>query len=85
MNLLEKFTTLRLEPTKSMVDYLTRAEYVSKKLELACEKVSENMLSSKGVGGNRSKERDWKSELVLRSTYQIFEWDRNNSDRNFLT
>ena len=26
------------------------------------------------VGGNRSKERDRKSELVLRSTYQIFEW-----------
>ena len=37
------------------------------------------------VGGNRSKERDRKSELVLRSTYQIFEWDRSNSDRNFLT
>ena len=36
-----------------------------------------------GVGGNKSKERDRKSELVLRSTYQIFEWDRNNSDRNF--
>ena len=35
------------------------------------------------VGGNRSKERDRKSQLVLRSTYQIFEWDRNNSDRNF--
>ena len=35
------------------------------------------------VGGNRSKERDRKSELVLRSTYQIFEWDRINSDRNF--
>ena len=35
------------------------------------------------VGGNRSKERDRKSELVLRSTCQIFEWDRNNSDRNF--
>ena len=35
------------------------------------------------VGGNMSKERDRKSELVLRSTYQIFEWDRNNSDRNF--
>ena len=35
------------------------------------------------VGGNRSKERDRKSELVLWSTYQIFEWDRNNSDRNF--
>ena len=35
------------------------------------------------VGGNRSKERDRKSELVLRLTNQIFEWDRNNSDRNF--
>ena len=35
------------------------------------------------VGGNRSKERDRKTELALRSTYQIFEWDRNNSDRNF--
>ena len=34
------------------------------------------------VGGSRSKERDRKSELVLRSTFQIFEWDRN-SDRNF--
>ena len=33
--------------------------------------------SGKGVGGNRLKERDRKSELVLRSTYQIFEWDRN--------
>ena len=36
-----------------------------------------------GVGGNRSKEQDRKSEFVLRSTYQIFEWDRDNSDRNF--
>ena len=24
-----------------------------------------------------------KPELVLGSTYQIFEWNRNNSDRNF--
>ena len=38
--------------------------------------------ASKWVGGNRSKEWDRKSELVLGSTYQIFEWDRNNSDRN---
>ena len=29
-----------------MVDYLTRAEYVSKQLEFAGEKVSENMLTS---------------------------------------
>ena len=35
------------------------------------------------VSGYRSKERDRKSEIVLGSTYQIFEWDRNNSDRNF--
>ena len=28
-------------------------------------------------------ERDRKSELVIRSTYQIFEWDRNKWDRNF--
>ena len=39
--------------------------------------------SIKRVGGSRSKERDRKSQLVLRSTYQISEWDRNNSDRNF--
>ena len=31
--------------------------------------------TARRVGGNRSKERDRKSELVLRSTYQIFEWD----------
>ena len=35
------------------------------------------------VGGNRSKARDRKSELVPGSTYQIFEWDGNISDRNF--
>ena len=35
------------------------------------------------MGGNRSKERDRKSVLVLGSTYQNFEWDRSNSDRNF--
>ena len=29
-----------------MIDYLTRAEYVSKQLELANEKISENMLTS---------------------------------------
>ena len=46
MNLLEKFTTLRLEPTESMADYLTRAEYVIKQLELAGENVSEKLLTS---------------------------------------
>ena len=35
------------------------------------------------VGGNKSKERDRKLELVLGSTYQTFECDRINSDRNF--
>ena len=28
------------------------------------------------VGGKRSKKWDQKTELVLGSTYQIFEWDR---------
>ena len=46
MNMLKKFTTLRLEPSEGMVDYLTRAEYVSKQLELARKKVSESMLST---------------------------------------
>ena len=46
MNILERFTTQRLEPTESMVDYLTRAAYVSKQLKPAGEKVSENMLTS---------------------------------------
>ena len=41
------------------------------------------MIHMARVGGSRSKEQDRKSELVLRSTYQIFEQDRNNSDRNF--
>ena len=43
----------------------------------------ESVHTPERVGGGRSKEQDRKSELVLRSTYQIFEWDRNNSDRNF--
>ena len=37
----------------------------SHKAEITCTK-------NFGVGGNRSKELDRKSELVLRSTYQIF-------------
>ena len=41
----EKYTHLRLEPTESMLD-LTRAEYVSKQLEFAGEKNSENLLTS---------------------------------------
>ena len=51
MNLLDKFTTLRMNPTESMVDYLTRAEYLSKQLELAVEKVSGNMLTSIVLNG----------------------------------
>ena len=42
-----------------------------------------SLVLKKRVGGNRPKERGRKSELVLRSTYQTFEWDRNNSDRIF--
>ena len=38
-----------------------------------------------GVGGNRSKERDRKSELVFRSTYQIFEWDQTTRIEIFIT
>ena len=51
-------------------------------VRLRLERIGSNPVSSR-VGGSRSKERDQKSELVLRSTYQIFEWDRNNSIRNF--
>ena len=46
LNQLEKFTTLRVDPTESMVDYLTRAQCVSDQLELVGEKVSETMLTS---------------------------------------
>ena len=45
--------------------------------------VPSNSVPVPGVGRSRSKELDRKSELVLRSTYKIFEWDRNNWDRNF--
>ena len=46
MNLMEKFTTLRLENSEVVVDYLTRAEYVSTQLELAGQTVTENMIRS---------------------------------------
>ena len=46
MNLLEKFTSLRLELDEGMVNYLTRAEYMSTQLDLAGEKVSETLLTS---------------------------------------
>ena len=55
MNLLDKFSTLRLEPTESMFDYLTRAVYVSKHLELAVGKVSENIITSIVLRGLPSK------------------------------
>ena len=38
-----------------------------------------DMAFSAWVCGSRSNERDRKSELVLRSTYQIFERDRNGA------
>ena len=38
-----------------MVDYLTRVQFVSKQLQLACEKVSENMLTSNILKGLSSK------------------------------
>ena len=47
------------------------------------EKLDTTCLRQNRLGGSRSKEGDRKSELVVRSTYQTFEWDRNNSDRNF--
>ena len=65
MNLLEKFTTLRLEPTESMVDYLTRAEYVSKQLELAGEKVPENMLTSIVLRGSPSEYDNFKLCVIF--------------------
>ena len=69
MNLLEKFTTLRLEPTESMVDYLTRAEYVSKQLELTGEKTSENILTSIVLKG-------WPSEYDYFKTVHDFSKDK---------
>ena len=50
---------------------------------LSPKRLVPRFVTSGRVGGTRSKERDRKSELVLGSTYQIFEWDRNNSDRKF--
>ena len=37
--------------------------------------VKKRVASLYGASGKRSKEQDPKSELVLRSTNQIFEWD----------
>ena len=87
MNLLEKFTALRLEPTESMVDYLIRAEYVSKQLVLAGEKVSENMLTSLVLKGlpsgfdyfknvhDCSKDKAFFAEV--KKAIKIFESSRN--------
>ena len=56
-----------------------------KKLGEVTKHVRRNDFRRNGIRRNDHfpKKRDRKSELVLSSTYQIFEWDRNNSDRNF--
>ena len=69
-----------------MVDYLTRAEYVSKQLELAGEKFSENMLPSMVLKG-LSSEYDFKtvhdfskhkaSFAEVRNAIKNFESSRN--------
>ena len=71
MNLLEKFTTLRLEPTESMVDYLTRAVYVSRQLELARGKVSENMLTSIVLKSLPSEYGYWKKNSKVLVPYKL--------------
>ena len=73
------FLAVGYAPISSSAPRPLEAAYVSILL-------SEVEQEQRRVGGNRSKERDRKSELVLRWTYQIFKWDRNNSDRNlFIT
>ena len=71
MNLLEKFTTLRLESTESMVDYLIRAEYVSRQLELARVKVSENMLTSIVLKSLPSEYGYWKKFSKVLVSYKL--------------
>ena len=46
MNLLEQLTSLSLKPTEEMTDYLIRADTLSSSLEVAGEKISENLLVS---------------------------------------
>ena len=69
---------LFLKGTHYEVDYSGQ-----KTAGLQCTLTLSNKQLLRRVSGTRSKKRDRKSELVLRSTYQIFERDRNNSDRNF--
>ena len=56
-----------------------------KKLSQETNCIKPNNFEPSGIkpSDHLPKERDRKSELVLRSTYQIFEWDRNNTDRKF--
>ena len=69
---------------RSMIfDFQKKSKEKRKKQEGRCWANKKQDWWTSWVGGNRSKERDRKSELVLGSTNQIFEWDRNNSDRNF--
>ena len=46
MNLLEQLTSLSLNPSEEMTDYLIRAETLSSSLEVAGEKISEKLLVS---------------------------------------
>ena len=46
MNLLEQLTSLSLETTEEMTDYLIRAQTLSSLLEVAGEKISEKLLGS---------------------------------------
>ena len=46
MNLLEQLTSLSLEPTEEMTDYLIRAGTLSSSLEVAGEKISEKLFVS---------------------------------------
>ena len=79
-------TTIMLTSSNISVNWSIRSTHL---VDTFVAHVTDAILSPKCLvtkcpwpGGSRSKERDRKSELVLRSTYQIFEWDRNNSDRN---
>ena len=65
----EGLCTLRLLPLchyMEMHDPLMLIDIIEIKFDYELERENER------VGGNRSKERDRKSDLVLRSTYQIF-------------
>ena len=69
-----------------MVDYLTRAEYVSKQLELACETISEKMLTLIVLNGLPSEydyfktvhdvSKDKASFAEVKKAFKIFESSR---------